>query len=57
MIMAFGNVFLGILLHAMNWRMRELHNVLTRGRLAVAASSRPMVVDLAGKADRGLLAG
>jgi glycosyltransferase involved in cell wall biosynthesis len=33
--LAFGNAFLGILLHAMNWRIRELHNVLTRGRLAI----------------------
>jgi hypothetical protein len=24
------SVFLGILLHAINWRFRELHNVLTR---------------------------
>jgi glycosyltransferase involved in cell wall biosynthesis len=31
-IVGFGNVFLGILLHALNWRIRELHNVLTRGR-------------------------
>jgi glycosyltransferase involved in cell wall biosynthesis len=31
-ILGFGSVFLGILLHAMNWRIRELHNVLTRGR-------------------------
>ena len=31
-IIGFGNVFLGILLHALNWRIRELHNVLTRGR-------------------------
>jgi glycosyltransferase involved in cell wall biosynthesis len=33
-IVAFGNIFIGILLHAVNCRMRELHNVLTRGRLA-----------------------
>jgi Glycosyl transferase family 2 len=33
-LLAFGNIFAGILLHALNWRMRELHNVLTRGRLA-----------------------
>jgi glycosyltransferase involved in cell wall biosynthesis len=31
-IVGFGNIFLGILLHALNWRIRELHNVLTRGR-------------------------
>ena len=34
-LLAFGNVFTGIVLHAMNWRMRELHSVLTRGRLAL----------------------
>jgi glycosyltransferase involved in cell wall biosynthesis len=33
--LGFGNVFVGILLHALNWRIRELHNVLTRGRVAV----------------------
>ena len=27
-----GFVFLGIMLHSMNWRLRELHNVLTRNR-------------------------
>ncbi len=27
-----GFVFLGIMLHSMNWRLRELHNVLTRSR-------------------------
>jgi hypothetical protein len=26
------SVFLGILLHAINWRFKELHNVLTRGK-------------------------
>jgi hypothetical protein len=30
MILAAGSVFLGIILHAINWRFRELHNVLTR---------------------------
>ena len=30
MILSSGFVFLGILLHALNWRLRELHNVLTR---------------------------
>jgi glycosyltransferase involved in cell wall biosynthesis len=34
-IVAFGTIFVGILLHALNWRIRELHNVLTRGRLAI----------------------
>ena len=33
-VLAFGSIFVGILLHAMNWRIRELHSVLTRGRLA-----------------------
>ena len=32
MILSSGCVFLGILLHALNWRLRELHNVLTRGQ-------------------------
>ena len=32
MILSAGSVFLGILLHAVNWRFRELHNVLTRDR-------------------------
>ena len=30
MILSAGNVFLGILLHAINWRFRELHSVVTR---------------------------
>jgi glycosyltransferase involved in cell wall biosynthesis len=30
-ILAAGCIFLGILLHALNWRFMELHNVLTRG--------------------------
>ena len=30
MILSAGCIFLGILLHAVNWRFRELHNVLTR---------------------------
>ena len=29
-ILSAGCVFLGVLLHALNWRFRELHNVLTR---------------------------
>lgn len=33
-ILSAGCVFLGILLHALNWRFRELHNVLTRRQLA-----------------------
>ncbi len=31
-LLAFGNVFLGVLLHAINWRFKELHNVLVRRR-------------------------
>jgi hypothetical protein len=30
-ILAVGSIFLGILLHVLNWRFRELHNILTRG--------------------------
>ena len=30
-VLGFGNIFVGILLHALNWRVRELHNVLTKG--------------------------
>jgi len=30
MILAAGSIFLGVLLHAINWRLREMHNVLTR---------------------------
>ena len=29
-ILSASCIFLGILLHAINWRFRELHNVLTR---------------------------
>ncbi|MCE5278163.1 MAG: glycosyltransferase [Planctomycetaceae bacterium] len=32
MILSAGSVFLGILLHAINWRLREMHNVMVRGR-------------------------
>ena len=31
-ILAFGFAFLGVLLHAFNYRMKELHNVLTRNK-------------------------
>ncbi|MBI5723996.1 MAG: glycosyltransferase [Planctomycetes bacterium] len=31
MLLSAGCVFLGVLLHAINWRFKELHNVLTRG--------------------------
>ena len=34
MILSAGTLFLGIILHAMNWRFKELHNVLTRARVA-----------------------
>ena len=30
MILAGGCVFLGVILHAVNWRFKELHSVLTR---------------------------
>lgn len=33
-ILSAGCMLLGILLHAINWRFRELHNVLTRKKLA-----------------------
>ncbi len=32
MILSAGSVFVGLILHSMNWRMKELHSVLTRGR-------------------------
>ncbi len=32
-ILSAGSFFLGILLHSLNWRFKELHNVLTRKRL------------------------
>jgi glycosyltransferase involved in cell wall biosynthesis len=34
MVLSAGCTFLGILLHALNWRFLELHNVLTRGHPA-----------------------
>ncbi len=33
-LLSAGCMFLGLLLHAINWRLRELHNVLTRNRPA-----------------------
>jgi hypothetical protein len=30
--LATGCVFLGLLLHAVNWRFKELHNVMVRGK-------------------------
>ena len=32
MVISAGFVFLGIILHAVNWRLLEMHNVLTRRR-------------------------
>lgn len=32
LVVSVGFVFLGIILHAVNWRLREMHNVLTRRR-------------------------
>ena len=32
MILSAGTVFLGVLLHAINWRFKELHNVMVRQR-------------------------
>ncbi len=34
MLLSAGNIFLGILLHSLNWKFRELHNVLTRSRVS-----------------------
>jgi hypothetical protein len=39
-LLSAGCMFLGILLHALNWRFRELHNVLTRRRPAVQNSNK-----------------
>lgn len=33
MILSFGSAFVGVLLHFLSWRFRELHNVLTRTSL------------------------
>ena len=41
MILSAGCVFLGIILHAVNWRLRELHNVLARRREGRAKASPP----------------
>jgi hypothetical protein len=44
MILSAGSVFLGLILHAMNWRFKELHNVLVRGQQQVgmdAGEERP----------------
>ena len=32
MILSAGSVTVGLILHAMNWRFKELHNVMVRGR-------------------------
>ena len=37
MILSTGSVFMGVLLHAINWRFKELHNVMTRGKDSLAA--------------------
>jgi glycosyltransferase involved in cell wall biosynthesis len=37
MLLATGNVFLGLLLHALNWRFFEVHNVLGRHRVRSAS--------------------
>jgi glycosyltransferase involved in cell wall biosynthesis len=31
-LLSAGNVFIGLLLHAVNWRFKELHNVMVRGK-------------------------
>ena len=31
-LLGFGSGFLGLLLHAINWRIKELHNVMVRNR-------------------------
>jgi hypothetical protein len=40
MILSAGSVFMGVLLHAINWRFKELHNVMTRGRDHLDTSRR-----------------
>ena len=32
MLLSAGCMFLGLILHAMNWRFKELHNVLVRNK-------------------------
>lgn len=32
MLLSAGSLFLGVLLHAINWRFKELHNVMSRGK-------------------------
>ncbi len=32
MLLSAGSIFMGILLHAINWRFKELHNVMIRGK-------------------------
>ncbi|MHC4561310.1 MAG: glycosyltransferase [Planctomycetota bacterium] len=32
MILSAGSFFVGLILHAMNWRFKELHNVMVRGK-------------------------
>jgi len=40
MLLSAGSVFLGILLHAINWRFRELHNVVTRSHYSAGKRDR-----------------
>ena len=44
MVISAGFVFLGIILHAVNWRLLEMHNVLTR-RPSRASGRRPERVE------------
>lgn len=32
MLLSAGSFFLGVILHAVNWRFKELHNIMARGR-------------------------
>jgi glycosyltransferase involved in cell wall biosynthesis len=40
MLLSMGFVFLGVLLHSLNSRFREMHSVITRGRLRLAGRHR-----------------
>lgn len=41
-LLAVGSVGLGLILHAMNWRFKELHNVLVRSRGRIRGPDRPL---------------
>jgi glycosyltransferase involved in cell wall biosynthesis len=41
MLLSAGSFFLGMILHAVNWRFKELHNVLARGRGRSDAIDQP----------------